>query len=185
MDIQEEIKTCKACHIEKPISNFGLINPKKYRRSVCNSCMFKKQQSNVERYSIKKKYQSKWGIENRKKPDKRASCLKKDITASDRKKNRVGENLPIAWIDEELAKPCSYCKQSLSKSDMTLDRIDNTLGHIQTNLLPACKQCNYFRRDMPYDAWVIIAENLPRIAEMKLLNGWVAGGRQMLPKIKE
>ena len=86
-------------------------------------------------------------------------------------------DIEVKWIDKQLEQPCSYCKQQLDKTDMTLDRIDNAVGHIKSNLTPACRTCNYFRRDMPYEAWIIIAENMQKVVEMGLLKGWSAGGR--------
>lgn len=46
-------------------------------------------------------------------------------------------------IYEQLLKmPCHYCRQSTSHSGVSLDRKDNTVGYIISNVLPCCKMCN-------------------------------------------
>ena len=41
---------------------------------------------------------------------------------------------------------------------MTLDRIDNNKGHSKDNVNAACWECNSFRKNMSYEAWLIIAK---------------------------
>src|ERR1035437_1233940 len=48
-----------------------------------------------------------------------------------------------------IAKGCTYCGE-LNQIQMSLDRKDNFLPHVKSNCLPACRRCNYFRRDMPF-----------------------------------
>ena len=78
-----------------------------------------------------------------------------DSRSSDRKFGRAND-LTRDFIREQLAVgECSYCVERNLR--MTLDRIDNDLGHLQTSVVIACIRCNYARRDMPYQAWLVVA----------------------------
>lgn len=45
-------------------------------------------------------------------------------------------------------KPCYYCGTSLTQfCGIGLDRIDNELGYLISNVLPCCGPCNYVRAD--------------------------------------
>lgn len=55
---------------------------------------------------------------------------------------------------------------------MTLDRIDNNLGHIVSNVLGACLRCNYMRRDMPFGAWQKIVPTIKQIRCDGLFGEW-------------
>jgi hypothetical protein len=62
----------------------------------------------------------------------------------DREKNKH----PICDISNEdlfeiIKKPCSYCDDSIDR--IGVDRIDNEIGHIKTNLVPSCYSCNQTR----------------------------------------
>ena len=138
--------------------------------------MYHKSKENTAAFAAKAKAKNEWGRRSRTTDKKRAMFIRQDMQACDRKKGRPRIAIDLDWIDEQISKPCIYCHQQLDKVNMTLDRIDNSRGHTQDNLVPACRVCNYFRRDMPYDAWVILAENMPKIIKLDLLRGWSAGG---------
>jgi len=55
---------------------------------------------------------------------------------------------------------------------MTLDRIDNDKGHTQDNVVPACIRCNYARRSMPYEAWLVVAKGMREAREQGLFGDW-------------
>jgi hypothetical protein len=55
---------------------------------------------------------------------------------------------------------------------MTLDRVDNSIGHIKSNVVPACTRCNYTRRDMPYEAWLLIAKSMRKAREAGMFDNW-------------
>lgn len=49
-----------------------------------------------------------------------------------------------------LNKPCYYCERLRTEKDgmsYWIDRIDNTTGYTQNNILPCCPQCNRLRMD--------------------------------------
>jgi hypothetical protein len=43
------------------------------------------------------------------------------------------------------SKPCHYCKGSISKNGIGLDRIDNSKGYEMDNVVPCCGECNRIR----------------------------------------
>ncbi len=72
-----------------------------------------------------------------------------------------------------ISDPCSYCGSTELR--MTLDRIDNDLGHLKSNVIACCTNCNYFRRDMPYLAWLKLAPGMREARELGLFGTWQAG----------
>ena len=92
-----------------------------------------------------------------------------DSRRSDKKKGLEWE-LDREFVQELLTKPCSYCGETAER--MTLDRIDNTKGHVRTNVVGACIRCNYVRGAMPYDAWVVVAEGMRKARERGLFEKW-------------
>lgn len=65
---------------------------------------------------------------------------------------------------------------------MTLDRIDNSLGHLQSNVLPSCERCNMVRRDMPFPAWLVVSKGMKEAYESGLFEGWVGGPHDKMRK---
>jgi len=98
----------------------------------------------------------------------------KDTRAADLKRNRQND-LTKDFIAEQIAKGCSYCGEKDLR--MTLDRIDNTLGHLQTNVVPACIRCNYVRKNMPYKAWLVVAQAMKQAREHGLFGNWTGRAR--------
>ena len=82
-----------------------------------------------------------------------------------------------------ITQPCSYCLDTEAK--MTLDRIDNTIGHTQANVVPACLRCNVTRGSMPYEAWKVVSLGMKSARELGLFGAWTGGTagnlRQMKP----
>ena len=92
-----------------------------------------------------------------------------DSRRSDKKKGFTN-NLTKEFIKEQIAKGCSYCGETELR--MTLDRIDNDLGHTKKNVVPACIRCNYARRSMPYEAWLCLKPGLRRARKQGLFGDW-------------
>ena len=84
-------------------------------------------------------------------------------------------DLTKGQIEALIAGGCRYCGETGLR--MTLDRVDNAKGHTADNIVPACIRCNYARRDMPYEAWLCLAEGMKRARELKLFNGWTGRTR--------
>lgn len=85
----------------------------------------------------------------------------------------MANDLTLEFVEESFQKPCTSCLANDMR--MTLDRIDNTIGHIQTNVVPSCRRCNYLRRDMPYAAWVLFSPVLQEIHKRDVFQDWSPG----------
>jgi len=88
-------------------------------------------------------------------------------------------NLSRKEITELVTQPCTYCTETTIR--MTLDRKDNTQGHVRDNVVPACIRCNYVRRNMPYEAWLLVAVGMRSAVEAKLFGAWTGRARTSQP----
>ena len=98
-----------------------------------------------------------------------ARFILREARRSDKLRGRVCD-LTKAQIESLIAPGCGYCGETRLR--MTLDRVDNSKGHTSDNVVPACIRCNYARRDMPYEAWLCLAEGMRRARELGLFKGW-------------
>jgi len=113
-----------------------------------------------------------------------ASAILCDARRADRKKGRAND-LSLESVATLIQSPCAYCGDTTLRK--TLDRIDNQLGHVLSNVVPACERCNYVRRDMPYAAWLVLAIAM-RTARLRGLFGSWTGAvhtREMLPSVSQ
>lgn len=93
----------------------------------------------------------------------------KDLRIRDRRKQR-DNNLTIQHVMDLISKSCTYCGND--KMRMTLDRIDNTKGHLIANVVPSCVRCNSIRMAMPYEAWLRIIPAVRAAFEEGLFGEW-------------
>lgn len=107
-----------------------------------------------------------------------AQFIYTDSKSSDRKKG-LKNDLNQEFIKKLIDHPCSYCGETSLR--MTLDRIDNSIGHIRTNVVAACIRCNYVRRDMPYEAWLCIAPAMTEARKKGLFKNWSGRTRYTNP----
>lgn len=75
-----------------------------------------------------------------------ATVTRAGLRHFDRKKNKY----PICDISNDdlfaiIKNPCVYCGDSVSR--IGVDRVDNEIGHIKTNLVPSCYSCNSIRME--------------------------------------
>jgi hypothetical protein len=92
-----------------------------------------------------------------------------DSRRSDKKRGHHND-LDYEWIKSAIYSGCVYCGEQDLR--MTLDRQDNDLGHIKTNVVPACIRCNIARRNMPLEAWLVVAEGMRKAKELGLFGTW-------------
>lgn len=92
-----------------------------------------------------------------------------DARRADRARGRDND-LTVEAVSGLLQGPCLYCGETGLR--MTLDRIDNSIGHTLANVVPACERCNYARRDMPYEAWLVVADAMRVARERGLFGIW-------------
>lgn len=85
---------------------------------------------------------------------------------------RCGRDFDLTrdWIKETIADGCKYC--GCKELRMTLDRIDNLIGHTKANVVPACIRCNYIRRNIPHEAWLEMVAGVKKAYELGLFGSW-------------
>lgn len=101
------------------------------------------------------------------------------ITTQSRQRDKalgLDNDLNKEWVHEFIKGGCAYCGES--SLQMTLDRIDNGLGHIKSNVHPACVRCNFLRRDMPFCAWVFLLDGLRKAREKDAFGKWMGFGKR-------
>lgn len=170
-----DTKLCKSCRLSKPLAEMEkqTKNGKVYYRHRCLACKRKRyHETKYANAGALQEYRRK-DAERRKKARAAGTDATKfiywDSRKTDRKHGRKND-LTKEYIATQIAKGCSYCGEKSLR--MTLDRIDNTLGHTQTNTVPACIRCNYVRGNMPYEAWKVVARAMKRAVEKELFGDW-------------
>lgn len=155
-----DTRLCRYCNVVKPITDFytrrNRLNPN--LRHPFYRC---------------KKCDSKLGtIASRKRrlnPDNRAKYVLKDSRKSDGKKGLIND-LTLEYVATAISKPCSYCDSS--KVIMTLDRVDNNVGHTIDNTVPSCVRCNYIKSNMPHEAWMALVPGIRKAVRLGLFGDW-------------
>ena len=91
--------------------------------------------------------------------------LKKYIRTD--KEKGLDNDLDIEFVKETYKQGCYYCGDKAIRN-MTLDRIDNTKGHLKSNCICACVQCNRSRQDWySVEEFKALKENEARILNKK------------------
>lgn len=158
-------KICKRCKIEKSIESFYTHNHQS--KLNCKQCI-----GEIRRTpEFKIKYRESKRL-RRLDPNRRHFVILEDARRSDRRRG-LTNNLTSAIIKEIISKPCTYCDGIDLK--MSLDRIDNSKGHIKGNVVACCLRCNYMRRDMPYEAWIKLSSSIKNIRQLGLFGNWMGG----------
>ena len=181
-----DTKSCKICEESDPdklrkIRNSGGKKGAVYLANICNSCTSKRSAKwaaeNPEK--IQKNFQTRYAKlrELRKSNDPKiiAKFIYEDCKAFDRKKGFTFA-LTKECILELILKGCSYCGDTTLRP--TLDRIDNSLGHTEENVVPACIRCNFTRRDMPYKAWLNFAPTMRKNRIEGLFGDWTGSTKK-------
>ena len=139
--------------------------------SVCKPC-------NVLRDTRKdrdrrKHSQTQWKkrAEERRAGKNREKYILDDARKSDRKHGREN-NLDVDFVRDLIKDGCSYCGRTDQTIIITLDRIDNSIGHLKSNVVPSCMDCNLVRGNIPYKAWLLIAPAMKEARKLGLLDGW-------------
>jgi len=145
------------------------------KSAVCRECYNAKKKGPAKARTSRPAWKDAFNLrtrERRKLPEYRAYYLLLDSRKSDRKSGRSND-LTLEVVQALIVEPCRYCGDTLLKR--TLDRIDNTLGHLLTNVLPCCFRCNYLRRDMPFEAWIRLTKEIRALQEEGLFGDWIGG----------
>jgi hypothetical protein len=176
-----QTKRCTACGIDKPSNDFYTRNSGQHLRTKCKSCLNRHEYSaygdnptyRAKRKRAEAKSHAKQRFE-RANNINRHKYVYSEAHKQDRKHNRECD-LDIEFVKNLISNGCTYCGRSPGQCKMTLDRVDNTLGHAKTNVVPACTNCNLTRGSMPYEPWVkFIAPAMRQANESGSLIGWKA-----------
>lgn len=172
-----KVHVCKHCGRGEPEVQFYIrkVGERCYRRFLCYEC----DQEHKKRYptteAAKQRHRERRAATlrvNRKTKEKRYRYILADSRKQDRTRGMVND-LDLEFVRDAILSGCSYCGDDQGK--MTLDRTDNSVGHLKSNVVPACARCNWIRRDMPYKAWLCIAPAVREARLLGLLDGWHAG----------
>lgn len=166
---------CSKCGKKEPEVTFGTKKLKgevRYQHHLCHPCQaeyrrglnFNKesQRRMMKKRTDKRKEQRRLGLDT-------ARFIFHDTRKSDKKRG-LGNDLDYQFVASAISTGCSYCGDTTLR--MTLDRIDNTLGHLKSNVLPACIRCNFMRRDMPIEAWMVLVPAVTKAREEGLFGKW-------------
>ena len=156
-----EWKTCTACGEPKPLSEFQtrVVAGNTYPRTRCSPC---ENRLRAERRTPEAAARQEKARQRRKKFQRandinRASWLLRDCLRTDTRKGHAND-LDIEFVEAMLHEPCAYCGRDASQVRMTLDRIDNTLGHLKANVNVACEPCNLNRGPASYEDWIAFVQ---------------------------
>jgi len=168
MDIEN--RTCKKCGKTKSIVDFYWSrcksNGKKFYNWQCKLCQSRSSYSSPNRRNSINKYLRKY----RRNADNKGKIILSRCLSSDRRKN-LKCDLDIQFIESLFINGCKYCGES-ERLKLTLDRIDNNLGHSKNNVVCCCIRCNFIRRDMPINAFEYLAPYIKEAREKGLFGEW-------------
>lgn len=154
-----ETRICRRCQTLRDLECFEEIPGG--RRKVCRVCRNSAHAKPTLAQDCEK--HRKWRAKN---PH---SAILYDCRAFD-KKHEFDNDLDREFIKALIVSGCRYCGET--KLRMTLDRIDNSVGHIKANVLPCCIRCNYIRGSMPFDAWMVMVPAVRQAREAGLFGTW-------------
>jgi len=115
--------TCASCQTEA----------KNYARGICKRCYGKTWAS--QNQALCKEWQCRY---------KQSVKGRYKTLQMESKKRGLSVNLPFDRFVRLLAMPCRYCGEIEKEASFgyRLDRIDNTKGYFEENVVPCCASCN-------------------------------------------
>lgn len=179
---------CTRCSRSKDESEFYLncTNGRTYRKRICRLCDNRARGSR-KRQPWSEKCLNDMGLKARKNaaakkrrrdPDFLPNVIVMDSRQFD-KRHGLENDLNCEWVRSVIEPGCSYCGETNLR--MTLDRIDNTQGHLKANVRAACVRCNYLRQDMPFEAWLLLVPAVRMAREAGTFGVWRGRYRQGAP----
>jgi hypothetical protein len=164
-------RVCRVCNTRKSSECFQLIRGLYWKR-ICNECLYKTRTAEwtQEDREQRNRYNRERTRGYRRDPSKTARHVFSDSRKSDKKKGFVCD-LTLDVVKEMISRECAYCGDTEIR--MSLDRIDNTIGHTVRNVVPACLRCNFARGGMPYEAWLCLVPGLKEARKRGLFGDWL------------
>lgn len=153
------MKKCCKCKKEKPFAEFYRCKSiKSGFHYSCKSCM-KKRQAQYQRENPEKIKQRRERYE--KTPENRYRKYKKGA-----RRRGIAFSLSFDEFMEFWQKPCVYCNGQIET--IGLDRVNNSLGYIMSNVFPCCSKCNYLKSGKTLDEFRRLVEHCKCISFDKI-----------------
>ena len=150
---ENTIKNCIICKQDKPISNFSYSKNIGYYSSYCKTCDIIRKQNYIKTLTPIQYEELKAKGRNYHKINKHKSLMS-SYRKFDFNKNLENDLTP-EYIKTELGKACTYC----GHPSTGLDRIKNSLGHLQSNCVPCCWECNTAKmNNFSYEEMFVIGQ---------------------------
>lgn len=142
-------KICIICKVNKQVNiDFHYHKTHNYYSRYCKECDYNKRRLKYKNLPIP----IEWENINRKPKQKKvflnkpwrkthhANRKRLDYRSIDRKKGRIND-LTVEFINNALNSGCHYC----GFKPTGLDRMDCSIGHLMSNCIPCCYECNIAR----------------------------------------
>lgn len=176
-------KICVRCQLDLPDTQYRL-QASGNQRSECRKCESKgrmarpRGEPSEETKRRAKEANIQYNRKLRRDPRYRARTIWTDSKHFDKSRG-LEHALSVQDIQELLDTGCcSYCGETAIK--LTLDRIDNSIGHVMSNVVVACYRCNVLRGNMPYTAWINFIPVVRDTREKGLFDGWTGGVQKVI-----
>lgn len=163
---------CSRCDRKDLVENDFYLTSSGYAFTYCKQCHNKRSSANrkISRQTPENKIKdSNKNRVRRQDPNKRANVIVVDSKSADKKRGRKND-LTVEFVKDLIKDGCSYCGEM--NLQMSVDRIDNQEGHIQSNVVSACIRCNFIRKDMPYQAWMFLVPEIKKVRELNIFGDW-------------
>jgi hypothetical protein len=179
--IEETERHCEECNATKPISAFRQKRDSRngaiYITYDCRSCYNNSRKPKNTEYELMRSARI---ANERKNGINRASYILIDYKNKDKKRD-MDNDLTLDFISMSINKGCLYCGET-TIARLGLDRIDNSIGHLQMNVVPCCRLCNFTKKDMPHEAWLFIAPKIKEARNLGLFGDWEPSPRSRSKK---
>jgi len=148
---KDGFRKCSCCKREKELTSVNFYKDKNRLSGMsyrCKECDRKKKDERKGRYKklspeLKEKYKAKNRLYTSF-GSGRATAMICAYRKADRKKGQTCDLDRQFILTEVFKNECFYCGD---KNNIGCDRIDNNLGHIKSNVVPCCRDCNTSRMD--------------------------------------
>lgn len=151
------LKWCSRCGIEKDIEDFYTRKASSDGKcSACKTCIDKEhriwEHTSTGRTSRRKSQKKRRATPNGKRKTKEYNKTSYETQRFSRSKT-IARRRKQPWDLTEneylnlVGQQCHYCQGALPTGGIGLDRINNTKGYVEGNVLPCCTHCNCARAD--------------------------------------
>ncbi len=156
------LKFCNICKTDKNIPHFSYSKKYKVYSYCCKSCDTNRKREKFLTLSEEEKEQIREKGRSYHKLNKPKS-LKVAYNTFDFKKN-LENDLTKEYIENQLSKSCIYC----GYPSTGLDRKDNKLGHLQSNCVSCCWECNTARNNnFSHEEMLMIGKSIKEVKDKR------------------